>query len=248
MARKQRKAKAHKRQTHAEYVESNVHYLPQAQKQKQVHIHGRNPNQKEYIEKLLDPQKTIIFATGPAGTGKTMLAVLAAVKALKDQTIDRIIVTRPAVGVDDERHGFLPGSLEEKMEPWTKPIFDVVREYYNAKQIQTMIAEGVIEISPLAFMRGRTFKNAWVIADEMQNATPNQMKMLLTRIGENSRMVVTGDIAQTDRKEHENGLIDFQRLLARFVNSEYISAIAFEHTDIERHPAVIEVLDIYGDK
>jgi phosphate starvation-inducible PhoH-like protein len=248
MARKQRKAKAHKRQTHAEYVESNVHYLPQAQKQKQVHIHGRNPNQKEYIEKLLDPQQTIIFATGPAGTGKTMLAVLAAVKALKDQTIDRIIVTRPAVGVDDERHGFLPGSLEEKMEPWTKPIFDVVREYYNAKQIQTMIAEGVIEISPLAFMRGRTFKNAFVIADEMQNATPGQMKMLLTRIGDDSRMAITGDIAQTDRKEHENGLMDFQKLYARYSSSKYISLCVFDNFDIERHPAVAEVLNIYGDK
>ena len=177
-----------------------------------------------------------------------MLAVLAAVKALKDQTIDRIIVTRPAVGVDDERHGFLPGSLEEKMEPWTKPIFDVVREYYNAKQIQTMIAEGVIEISPLAFMRGRTFKNAFVIADEMQNATPNQMKMLLTRIGDESRMAITGDIAQTDRKEYENGLMDFQKLYARYSESKYISVCAFDHLDIERHPAVSEVLDIYGDK
>lgn len=249
MARKQRKAKPQRQHlTHAEYMESNVHYLPQAIKQNTVHLHGRNPNQKSYIYKLLDPTQTIVFATGPAGTGKTMLAVLAAVKALKEGDAERIIITRPAVGVDDEQHGFLPGTIEEKMAPWTKPIFDVMRDYYNAKQIQTMIQEGVIEISPLAFMRGRTFKNAWVIADEMQNATPNQMKMLLTRIGENSRMVVTGDIAQTDRKEHENGLIDFQRLLARFTNSEYISAIAFEHTDIERHPAVIEVLDIYGDK
>jgi len=170
------------------------------------------------------------------------------VKALKDQTIDRIIVTRPAVGVDDERHGFLPGSLEEKMEPWTKPIFDVVREYYNAKQIQTMIAEGVIEISPLAFMRGRTFKNAFVIADEMQNATPGQMKMLLTRIGDDSRMAITGDIAQTDRKEHENGLMDFQKLYAQYSSSKYISVCAFDNFDIERHPAVAEVLDIYGDK
>ena len=199
---------------------------------KQNHLSAKTPNQKEYIEKLLDPQKTIIFATGPAGTGKTMLAVLAAVKALKDQTIDRIIVTRPAVGVDDERHGFLPGSLEEKMEPWTKPIFDVVREYYNAKQIQTMIAEGVIEISPLAFMRGRTFKNAFVIADEMQNATPGQMKMLLTRIGDDSRMAITGDIAQTDRKEYENGLMDFQKLYAQYSGSKYISVCAFDNFDI----------------
>jgi len=249
MAKRNRKRQQRQRaQTHAEYIESNVHYLPQAQKQKQVQIQGRNPNQKQYIQKLLDDSQTIIFATGPAGTGKTMLAVLAAVRALKERTIERIIITRPAVGVDDEKHGFLPGDLNAKMEPWTKPIFDVVREYYNAKQIQTMITEGVIEISPLAFMRGRTFKNAWVIADEMQNATPNQMKMLLTRIGDDSRMVITGDVAQTDRKEYENGLIDFQHLYNRYTDSEYISVCNFDHEDIERHPAVIEVLDIYGDK
>ena len=247
MAKRNRK-RQQRAQTHAEYLESNVHYLPQAQKQKQVLLQGRNPNQDEYIKKLLDPYQTIIFSTGPAGTGKTMLAVLAAVKALKARTIERIIVTRPAVGVDDEKHGFLPGDLNAKMEPWTKPIFDVVREYYNAKQIQTMIQEGVIEISPLAFMRGRTFKNAWVIADEMQNATPSQMKMLLTRIGDESRMVITGDIAQTDRKEYENGLMDFQKLYARYKHSEFISVCEFDHSDIERHPAVAEVLDIYGDK
>jgi phosphate starvation-inducible PhoH-like protein len=247
MARKNRKQR-HRHETHAEYINNNVHYLPQAQKQKQVHIHGRNPNQKDYIQKLLDPTQTIIFATGPAGTGKTMLAVLAAVKALKEQTIDRLIITRPAVGVDDEKHGFLPGDLNAKMEPWTKPIFDIVREYYTAKQIQTMITEGIIEVSPLAFMRGRTFKNAFVIADEMQNATPSQMKMLLTRIGDDSRMVVTGDIAQTDRKEYENGLLDFQKLYDAYLDSEYISVSKFDHEDIERHPAVAEVLDIYGDK
>jgi phosphate starvation-inducible PhoH-like protein len=247
LARKNRKQR-HRHETHAEYINNNVHYLPQAQKQKQVHIHGRNPNQKDYIQKLLDPTQTIIFATGPAGTGKTMLAVLAAVKALKDQTIDRLIITRPAVGVDDEKHGFLPGDLNAKMEPWTKPIFDIIREYYTAKQIQTMITEGIIEVSPLAFMRGRTFKNAFVIADEMQNATPSQMKMLLTRIGDDSRMVVTGDIAQTDRKEYENGLLDFQKLYDAYLDSEYISVSKFDHQDIERHPAVAEVLDIYGDK
>lgn len=247
MARKNRKQR-HRHETHAEYINNNVHYLPQAQKQKQVHIHGRNPNQKDYIQKLLDPTQTIIFATGPAGTGKTMLAVLAAVKALKEQTIDRLIITRPAVGVDDEKHGFLPGDLNAKMEPWTKPIFDIVREYYTAKQIQTMITEGIIEVSPLAFMRGRTFKNAFVIADEMQNATPSQMKMLLTRIGDESRMVITGDIAQTDRKEYENGLLDFQKLYDAYLDSEYISVSKFDYEDIERHPAVAEVLDIYGDK
>ena len=248
MGKRNRKAQQRRKETFAEYLDSNVHYLPQAKKQKDVQLNGRNPNQKSYIDKLLNPHNTIIFATGPAGTGKTMLAVLAAVKALKENTCDRLIITRPAVGVDDEKHGFLPGDINQKMEPWTKPIFDVMREYYNAKQIQTMITEGVIEISPLAFMRGRTFKNAFIIADEMQNATPNQMKMLLTRIGDESRMVVTGDIAQTDRKEYENGLLDFQKLFARYSDSEYINMCSFEHQDIERHPAVAEVLDMYGDK
>ena len=232
------------RETFADYMDSNIHYLPQAKKQTTVHLHGRNPNQKQYIRTLLDDSQTIIFATGPAGTGKTMLAVLAAVKALKEGTVDRLIVTRPAVAVDDEQHGFLPGDLNQKMEPWTKPIFDVMREYYNAKQIQTMITEGIIEISPLAYMRGRTFKNAFILADEMQNATPSQMKMLLTRIGDDSRMVVTGDLAQTDRTI-ENGLLNFQKLYDVFGASEYVSMCNFDYHDIERHPAVKEVLDIY---
>ena len=241
--RKQRHAPAH----YNEHPESNIHHL-NIQKRKQIVLTPKNLSQENYICKLLDPMQTIVFATGPAGTGKTMLAVLAAVKALKNNDVERLVVTRPAVGVDDEKHGFLPGDLNAKMEPWTKPIFDVLREYYNAKEIQTMILEGVIEISPLAFMRGRTFKNAFIIADEMQNATPNQMKMLLTRIGDDSRMVVTGDIAQTDRRAHENGLLDFQNLLDAYATSKFISLCNFGHKDIERHPAVAEVLDIYGDK
>ena len=171
------------------------------QRKNKVVLVPRNLNQETYITKLLDPSNVIVFGVGPAGTGKTMLAVLAAIKALKDGSINKIVITRPAVGVDDEKHGFLPGDLNSKMEPWTRPIFDVIQEYYGPKEIKTMIDESVIEISPLAFMRGRTFKNAFIIADEMQNATPNQMKMLLTRIGDESRMAVTGDIQQTDRQE-----------------------------------------------
>ena len=158
-----------------------MHYL-NLQKRRQIMLTPKNPNQVNYISKLLDSSQSIIFATGPAGTGKTMLSVLAAIKNLKDGLVERLIFTRPAIGVEDEQHGFLPGDLNAKMEPWTKPIFDVLREYYNSKEIQLMIQEGVIEISPLAFMRGRTFKDSFIIADEMQNATPNQMKMLLTRI------------------------------------------------------------------
>jgi phosphate starvation-inducible protein PhoH and related proteins len=218
------------------------------QRKNKVVLVPRNLNQETYITKLLDPSNVIVFGVGPAGTGKTMLAVLTAIKALKDGSINKIVITRPAVGVDDEKHGFLPGDLNSKMEPWTRPIFDVIQEYYGPKEIKTMIDESVIEISPLAFMRGRTFKNAFIIADEMQNATPNQMKMLLTRIGDNSRMAVTGDIQQTDRQELQNGLINFGNLYYKYSQSQYIQFVKFQNTDIERHPVVTEVLSIYGDK
>jgi phosphate starvation-inducible protein PhoH and related proteins len=218
------------------------------QRKNKVVLVPRNLNQETYITKLLDPSNVIVFGVGPAGTGKTMLAVLAAIKALKDGSINKIVITRPAVGVDDEKHGFLPGDLNSKMEPWTRPIFDVIQEYYGPKEIKTMIDESVIEISPLAFMRGRTFKNAFIIADEMQNATPNQMKMLLTRIGDESRMAVTGDIQQTDRQESQNGLINFGNLYYKYSQSQYIQFVKFQNTDIERHPVVTEVLSIYGDK
>jgi len=175
-----------------------------------------------------------------------MLAVQWAIDQLKYGEADKIIITRPAVSVD-EQHGFLPGDLNKKMEPWTRPIFDVFAEYYYAKEIQNMLIEGVIEVSPLAYMRGRTFKNAFIIADEMQNATPNQMKMLLTRIGENSRMVVTGDLRQADRLE-DNGLIEFINLLKNTSNLRYVDIVNFGQKDIERHPAVKEILDIYGDE
>ncbi len=214
---------------------------------KDIVLVPRNINQEKYIQELLDPHSTITFGIGPAGTGKTMLAVLAAIKYLKQNQINKIVITRPAVGVDDEKHGFLPGDLNAKMEPWTRPIFDVFQEYFTPKAIQQLLEENVIEISPLAYMRGRTFKDAYIIADEMQNATPNQMKMLLTRIGENSRMVVTGDIKQTDKRDIENGLLDFEKLYDRFDESEFVRFVRFMHKDIERHPAVSEVLKIYGD-
>ena len=212
----------------------------------QVKIIPRNKAQETYFLKLQDPQKTMLFAVGPAGTGKTLLATQTAIKLLKAKEIDKIIVTRPAVSVD-EQHGFLPGTLEKKMEPWTRPIFDVFAEYYFAKEIQNMLLEGIIEVSPLAYMRGRTFKNAFILADEMQNATPNQMKMLLTRIGENSRMVITGDLKQADRLE-DNGLIEFINRL-KHVNGhlKHVDIVNFGQKDIERHPAVKEILEIYGD-
>jgi phosphate starvation-inducible PhoH-like protein len=218
-------------------------YLP-AKKQR-VNIQARNANQKLYLTKLYEESTSIVLAIGPAGTGKTMLAVQFGVKLFQEGKVDRIVVTRPAVSVDEDL-GFLPGDLNEKMAPWTRPIFDVLGEYYQKKEIANMLEEGVIEISPLAYMRGRTFKNAYIVADEMQNATVNQMKMLLTRLGEGSKMVVTGDLAQADRLS-DNGLIDFCNLLESKEYLEHIDIIQFDAQDIERHNAVKEVLAVYGE-
>jgi len=215
------------------------------QRQRRVQIYPKNLSQETYLLKLNDPQKMIIFAIGPAGTGKTMLAVQWAIDQLKFGESTKIIITRPAVSVDEE-HGFLPGTLNEKMEPWTKPIMDVFAENYNAKEIEDMIKEGVIEVSPLAYMRGRTFKNAVIIADEMQNATPSQMKMLLTRLGQGSKMVVTGDLQQADRPSN-NGLLEFLQLFNDFQNHRYVDVCHFTVGDIERHEAVKEILAIYKD-
>jgi phosphate starvation-inducible PhoH-like protein len=218
-------------------------YLP-AKKQR-VNIQARNANQKTYLTKLYEESTSIVLAIGPAGTGKTMLAVQFGIKLFQEGKVDKIVVTRPAVSVDEDL-GFLPGDLNEKMAPWTRPIFDVLGEYYQKKEIARMLEEGTIEISPLAYMRGRTFKNAYIVADEMQNATVNQMKMLLTRLGEGSKMVVTGDLAQADRLS-DNGLIDFCNLLKQKEYLEHIDIIEFDARDIERHNAVKEVLAVYGE-
>jgi len=218
-------------------------YLPN--KKQRVILHPRNKNQATYLQKLQDESKNIVFAVGPAGTGKTLLAVQNGIRQFQEGKVDKIIVTRPAVSVDEDL-GFLPGTLNEKMAPWTRPIFDVLGDYYQQKDIENMLYENVIEISPLAYMRGRTFKNAYVIADEMQNATINQMKMLLTRLGEGSKMVVTGDLAQADRLK-DNGLINFIELLDKHKKLERIDVVHFDSKDIERHEAVKEILEIYGD-
>ena len=218
-------------------------YLPQ--KKQRVQLSPRNANQELYVRKLQDDAKSIILAIGPAGTGKTMLAVQNGIRLFQEGKVDKIIVTRPAVSVDEDL-GFLPGTLNEKMAPWTRPIFDVLGEYYQQKDIAKMLEDGTIEISPLAYMRGRTFKNAYIIADECQNTTVNQMKMLLTRLGDGSRMVVTGDLAQADRL-NDNGLINFCNLLGGKQGLKHVDIVQFNAKDIERHNAVKEVLAIYGD-
>ena len=204
------------------------------QQRKAVHLIPKSLNQEEYISLLTNQSKCIVFATGPAGTGKTMLAMLAGIKAYKEGEISKLILTRPA-------------DINAKMEPWTRPLFDVIGEYYSPKEVARMLEEQIIEISPLAFMRGRTFKGAWIVADEMQNATPGQIKMLLTRLGEGSKIVVTGDTRQADRKDPDNGLLDFKRLFEQFSHSKYIAGVEFTAKDIARHPAVAEVLKIYKE-
>lgn len=218
--------------------------LPQQRKRKKVDLLPRNVVQEEYIEALLDDRKHIVFAIGPAGTGKTKLATEAAIKGLNEGKYEKIVITRPNVAVDDKDIGFLPGDILAKMTPWMMPILDVFAEYYSQKEIVHMIEEKVIEIVPIAYIRGRTFKNALIIVDEAQGTTTNSMLSILTRIGENSKMVVTGDIKQSDRGP-TNGLADF---LQRFESSDHIELIKFRQQDIERHPVIEEILKLYGEE
>ena len=200
-------------------------------------------NQQKYYSVLVDREKPLVFCVGPAGSGKTLLACNAAILGLKSKTYDKIIITRPLVSVDEEL-GFLPGSFEAKMDPWTRPVFDILRETFTSLEIKHMMESGLIEISPLAYMRGRTFKNAFIIADEMQNSSPNQMKMMLTRIGEGSKMVITGDLMQSDR-DGDNGLSDFIIRYNSAESSSLISCIELEKADVRRSDVVSKILDIY---
>lgn len=213
---------------------------------KKVELLPRNLRQEEYIDLLANDDVSVVFATGPAGTGKTLLCTLYAIKQLQEGKIDKIIITRPAVSVD-EQHGFLPGSLLDKMAPWVIPITDVFKEYYSVAALERMLAEEVIEIAPLAYMRGRTLKRAIILFDESQNATPNQMKMVLTRLGEGSRMFVTGDIQQHDRGFQDNGLKDFMNRLS-LSKSDRIKIVRFDKIDVERHPVIEEILSLYGEE
>ena len=215
-------------------------------KQRPIEIVPRTRNQERLVLALQDESQHIVVTAGPAGTGKTYLAMLAAVKAFREGEVDRIVLTRPAVGVDDEKHGFLPGDLNQKMDPWVRPLTDILREYYRQQDIAAMIEEQKIEIAPLAFMRGRTFKNAYIIADEMQNATPAQCKMLMTRIGENSKIVITGDVEQADRTKANNGLADLSRRLKEG-GVKGIAVCELDNRDIQRHRIIDSVLQLYTD-
>lgn len=242
-----RAAKAQNKRMNQAVVENTISFsqAPKAAPRR-IDLVPRTRNQERLVLALQDDAQHIVVTVGPAGTGKTYLAMLAAVQALRSGDCDRIVLTRPAVGVEGESHGFLPGDLNQKMEPWTRPLLDVMREYYRAQDIATMIQDQVVEIAPLAFMRGRTFKNAWIIADEMQNATPAQAKMLMTRIGQNSRIVITGDVEQADRSNGDNGLMDLcERLQSRPVSG--IAVCELTARDVQRHPIIGSVLKLYGD-
>jgi phosphate starvation-inducible PhoH-like protein len=213
----------------------------------------KTPNQLLYSESLDNTEKTMTVALGPAGSGKTLLACVHAISCLKRGEIRKIVLTRPLVSVEEEEIGFLPGNLVTKMDPWTKPMFDIFKEFYSVSDLNNLVKLGVIEVAPLAFMRGRTFHRSFVLADEMQNASPSQMMMLATRIGQESKLVVTGDLNQSDRYEN-NGLRHF---LGRFDDYrythgdekalKYIDVIEMDNRDICRSPFVSSILDILGE-
>lgn len=213
-------------------------------------IKARNPAQEYYLKMLENERPSIVIAAGPAGVAKTYLCNAVGIQKLINGSIDKLVITRPAVSVD-EQHGFLPGTLEEKMDPWLRPIYDVFYKFISPSQVNNLINKQQIEICPLAYMRGRTFDNAWICADEMQNSTPQQMLMLLTRIGKNSKLVITGDPAQHDRGFEKNGLID---LLARLPQDDEenkdgdIRTVFFTEEHVERHPVIRKILKMYKTK
>jgi len=229
-------------------IYENMQYLSPKERDifEQKFTTPKTKSQEVYTSMLRSKSKKIILATGPAGTGKTLFATEFGVRYFLQGTYDRIVFTRPSVSVDEEL-GFLPGTLEEKMAPWVRPIYDVLYQYVTPKEVTALMEDKTIEIAPLGYMRGRTFKNTWIVADEMQNCTISQMKMLLTRLGENSRLVITGDLDQFDRvrPNERNGLEDFLDKF-RGKRSASITSFEFDRSDIQREEVVKEILDIYG--
>ena len=220
--------------------QSTVQPLEEVIKTPKRSVIPRSKKQKEYVRALKTNQ--VVMSLGPAGTGKTYLAVAVALTMLLEKKVERIILSRPAVEAG-ERLGFLPGDMKEKIDPYLRPLYDSLHDLYDHEKIQRKIETGVIEIAPIAFMRGRTLKNSFAILDEAQNATRTQIKMFLTRIGENSKLVVNGDPSQIDlpNKSH-SGLIESQKILKGI---KEISIINFDHNDVIRHPLVTKIVEAY---
>jgi phosphate starvation-inducible PhoH-like protein len=226
-----------------ELEESNVKSFKQLIKTPRKSVIARSEKQSDYIKAL--KENDIVMSLGPAGTGKSFLAVSVAVTLLIEKKIDRVILSRPAVEAG-EKLGFLPGDMKEKVDPYLRPLYDALYELFGADKIDKKIESGEIEIAPLAFMRGRTLKNSFAILDEAQNATDTQIKMFLTRIGENSKLVVNGDPSQVDliNKSH-SGLIKSKNILK---DLNEIKIIEFDHNDVVRHPLVSKIIRAYQTK
>ena len=221
-------------------TQSTVQSLGEAIKTPKRSVIPRSKKQKEYVRSLKTNQ--IIISLGPAGTGKTYLAVAVALSMLLEKKVERIILSRPAVEAG-ERLGFLPGDMKDKIDPYLRPLYDSLYDLLDYDKIQRKIESGAIEIAPLAFMRGRTLKNSFAILDEAQNATETQIKMFLTRIGENSKLVVNGDPSQVDLpNKNQSGLIKTKAILKGI---KEISVINFDHQDVMRHPLVTKIVEAY---
>ncbi len=220
--------------------QSTIQPLEEVIKTPKRSVIPRSQKQKEYVRALKSNQ--IVMSLGPAGTGKTYLAVAVALTMLLEKKVQRIILSRPAVEAG-ERLGFLPGDMKEKIDPYLRPLYDSLHDLFDYDKIQRKIESGEIEIAPLAFMRGRTLKNSFAILDEAQNATRTQIKMFLTRIGENSKLVVNGDPSQIDLpNKSQSGLIESQKILHGI---KEISIINFDHNDVIRHPLVTKIVKAY---
>ena len=223
--------------------ETNIKSFKQLIKTPKKSVIARSEKQSEYIKALKENE--IIFSIGPAGTGKSFLAVSVAVTLLMEKKIDRVILSRPAVEAG-EKLGFLPGDMKEKVDPYLRPLYDALYELFGADKIDKKIETGEIEIAPLAFMRGRTLKNCFAILDEAQNATETQIKMFLTRIGENSKLVVNGDPSQIDLiNKSQSGLIKSKNILR---DLKEVKIVEFDHTDVVRHPLVSKIIRAYQKK
>jgi phosphate starvation-inducible PhoH-like protein len=233
-------------QNYAPIPQETAHYTTKTGIRKAVRIIPMNLKQEEYLDYLLNDKKTLVVAEGPAGCGKTYLGMLAGIKALSEKKVHKLVLCRPAVSADgDEKLGALPGTLEEKMNPYLRPMLDIIYDYYNGKEVERLIEDKIIEIIPLAFMRGRNLANAWVVLDEAQNCNENLMFMMLTRICENSKLIITGDLQQRDRIFYnDNGLEDLIKKLENNKN-EIQGIIKFQEDDSVRSNFVKWILSLY---